>query len=96
MSLIFIRLFFPNIYNTVRDLAYRERVAAEILKTERDYVKNLDALIKVYLIPLSDLATSKKPVLTKEQIKGTTTSVYFTPRLITDRNFCGCSINLYV
>lgn len=43
----FITLFLRSNSMLVRALAYRERVAKEILQTEKDYVSNMDALIKV-------------------------------------------------
>ncbi|EGC29927.1 hypothetical protein DICPUDRAFT_4855, partial [Dictyostelium purpureum] len=47
-----------------RDVAYREKVASEILKTEEDYVKNLNLCIKYYMEPLLS-----KELITKEQQK---------------------------
>ncbi|KAN0055736.1 hypothetical protein ACTA71_011622 [Dictyostelium dimigraforme] len=47
-----------------REVAYREKVIQEILKTEEDYVKNLNICIKGYMEPLVS-----REVITKDQQK---------------------------
>ncbi|EGC39499.1 hypothetical protein DICPUDRAFT_96538 [Dictyostelium purpureum] len=47
-----------------RDIAYREKVQQEILKTEEDYIKNLNLCITHYMIPLYE-----KELINKEQQK---------------------------
>ncbi|KAM9962511.1 hypothetical protein ACTFIR_005419 [Dictyostelium discoideum] len=47
-----------------REVAYREKVIQEILKTEEDYVKNLNICIKGYMEPLVS-----RDVITKDQQK---------------------------
>eukprot|EP01116_Phalansterium_solitarium_P008506 TRINITY_DN22415_c0_g1_i1.p1 TRINITY_DN22415_c0_g1~~TRINITY_DN22415_c0_g1_i1.p1 ORF type:complete len:805 (+),score=344.21 TRINITY_DN22415_c0_g1_i1:98-2512(+) len=44
----------------VRDQAYRDKVAKEILTTEEHYVRDLKACIKAYLTPLRDAIMAKK------------------------------------
>eukprot|EP01112_Ceratiomyxa_fruticulosa_P020320 TRINITY_DN688_c0_g1_i1.p1 TRINITY_DN688_c0_g1~~TRINITY_DN688_c0_g1_i1.p1 ORF type:complete len:868 (+),score=238.12 TRINITY_DN688_c0_g1_i1:281-2884(+) len=57
--------------NRVRDIAFRERVAKEILSTEESYVKSLGLCINFYLLPMQDgnNLTKGKPLLTKDQVR---------------------------
>jgi hypothetical protein len=41
----------------VRDVAYRENVAREILQTEKDYVNNLMLLMSVFINPIKESLT---------------------------------------
>eukprot|EP00727_Mastigamoeba_balamuthi_P000126 m51a1_g1011 putative domain containing protein (750) ;mRNA; r:599658-603368 len=49
-----------------RDQAYRDRVAQEILDTERAYVANLDTCISVFLEPFERESSGKKKPIVKE------------------------------
>ena len=54
----------------VTDVAYRARVAQEILSTEMVYVQSLKMLKRVFLDPLMASATSNtKPLLTLDEVK---------------------------
>mmetsp|Transcript_3664 Transcript_3664/g.6820 ORF Transcript_3664/g.6820 Transcript_3664/m.6820 type:complete len:87 (-) Transcript_3664:19-279(-) len=46
----------------------RSQVADEILSTERTYVTQLDALIQVYINPLTASLQSKRPILKQKYI----------------------------
>jgi hypothetical protein len=52
----------------LRDQAYREKVANEILSTEREYVSFLAKIIMVYLDPLVQAADLGKPIIKKDEI----------------------------
>jgi hypothetical protein len=54
--------------NRLRDGAYRERVAFEILSTEQTYVDSLAICVDVYLRPLEAAANSGKHLLSEEKI----------------------------
>lgn len=41
----------------MRDVAYRENVAREILQTEKDYVNNLMLLMNVFINPIKESLT---------------------------------------
>eukprot|EP01130_Rhizamoeba_saxonica_P013323 TRINITY_DN5682_c0_g1_i1.p1 TRINITY_DN5682_c0_g1~~TRINITY_DN5682_c0_g1_i1.p1 ORF type:complete len:684 (-),score=171.65 TRINITY_DN5682_c0_g1_i1:87-2138(-) len=50
--------------------SYRQRVANELLDTERHYVSQLDLFVKLFLLPLREDATkNEKPMLSAEDIK---------------------------
>jgi hypothetical protein len=68
-ALIRTRLQRKKYQRMVRDVAYREKIAKEILSTEVVYVKALKACIDNYYKPLEEETSSKKPLLTKEQLK---------------------------
>lgn len=38
----------------MRDVAYRENVAREILQTEKDYVSNLNLLMNIFMNPIKE------------------------------------------
>eukprot|EP00026_Physarum_polycephalum_P003481 Phypoly_transcript_03493.p1 GENE.Phypoly_transcript_03493~~Phypoly_transcript_03493.p1 ORF type:complete len:737 (+),score=102.33 Phypoly_transcript_03493:194-2212(+) len=46
----------------------RNKVAFEILETEKTYVKNLDTLVKVFLTPLRELSRGPDPLVTSEDL----------------------------
>jgi hypothetical protein len=48
---------FINCCGAVRDVAYRENVAREILQTEKDYVNNLMLLMSVFINPIKESLT---------------------------------------
>lgn len=51
----------------VRDVAFREKVANEILSTEKTYINNLDICLRIFWTPLTD---GSKPFLKQEDIDG--------------------------
>eukprot|EP00027_Filamoeba_sp_ATCC50430_P016850 CAMPEP_0168571736 /NCGR_PEP_ID=MMETSP0413-20121227/17521_1 /TAXON_ID=136452 /ORGANISM="Filamoeba nolandi, Strain NC-AS-23-1" /LENGTH=753 /DNA_ID=CAMNT_0008604661 /DNA_START=30 /DNA_END=2291 /DNA_ORIENTATION=+ len=53
----------------VRDQAYRDNVAKEILSTEQTYVQNLGTCIKCYYNPLKEAIANKKPIIDDTQLK---------------------------
>ncbi|KAL6046959.1 RhoGEF domain containing protein [Balamuthia mandrillaris] len=53
----------------VRNVAYRDHVAHEILETERGYVTSLGNCINVWLKPLNEMANAGKPLISKEDIR---------------------------
>ena len=56
----------------VRDQAYREKVAMEIMQTEKDYVSQLETCVTVFLEPLEKALSDqeKKPPMKAEQVAG--------------------------
>ena len=70
MYFLFFTLFLLGFKQKGRDLAYRERVANEILSTERNYVKSLQVCVDLYLNPLQlAVPNSGVPVLSKSDIR---------------------------
>lgn len=53
----------------VRHQAYRDRVAHEILSTERVYVEHLEFLFKNILLPLRAAAESNSPIISENEIR---------------------------
>ena len=55
----------------VRDQAYREKVAMEIMHTEKDYVTQLETCVTVFLEPLEKaLNEEEKPPMKEKQVVG--------------------------
>eukprot|EP01088_Endostelium_zonatum_P019435 TRINITY_DN6708_c0_g1_i1.p1 TRINITY_DN6708_c0_g1~~TRINITY_DN6708_c0_g1_i1.p1 ORF type:complete len:703 (-),score=192.48 TRINITY_DN6708_c0_g1_i1:79-2187(-) len=71
----------------VRDQAYRDHVAKEILSTETSYVKSLETLIEVWLRPLQpdpkqlDAKSPESKLLTHDQIRGIFSDIEIIHRL---------------
>ncbi len=57
-----------NFQHRLRDSAYRERVAYEILSTEQTYVDSLAICVDVYLRPLEAAAAAGRHVITEDRI----------------------------
>jgi hypothetical protein len=53
----------------VTDVAYRARVATEIMSTENVYVKSLNMIKNLFLDPLMSSVTSSKPLLVLDEVK---------------------------
>jgi len=51
MFLIFFLLSINSCHEIARDAAYRENVAKEIYRTEKDYLNNLNLLVEVLYTP---------------------------------------------
>jgi hypothetical protein len=51
-----------------KDAQHRRDVYMEIIETERAYMRDLQTLVNLYLIPLSSLTGTEREILSKEEV----------------------------
>lgn len=58
-----------NYQKRIRDQAYRDNVAKEILSTEESYVSSIQVCVEVYENPLREMAKNKSGAITEADLK---------------------------